>query len=1637
MANVFEDLGKFGTALLGSVNDAVGVSENSPTSLEELDPSLSGFFERIDRSAQRQYLEDGFLRNRPRTMEILSQEPDMTVVVKKRMFSSLASSYKPELMDKAEKLFYRASKRLFFNKCKAIAAYEKLSKVEKVIKNAGAIDEYMLPLIFSSIDALDAVSNVFKTSSGGKVKSVFDTIRRVKSFSEPSSLTTWIVDRNLPGLSELGEGNGVFELTMVSSMSSRVATEFGAGSGTLSIEDPYKLMWITDEDIYKAIRETCNSFSNNAFFKISEAQLEETNEMLNSKLYEMRQARGASGIRFFFNETSLLFKKIRAVIDEEGREIIFHYDGGILGIDSSVQLDPSAEEGVNGLKGEEVSLFKQILCNYYILFGIRNNSQTTSFFLNKENEYALRKMRLHFSGKYLIQPMDVVNIFVSSKSSYDSRIGNIVKNNLSAGDILNSIGDTIDGISSSLDNLTSTFGGAQNYAVLEKDAIAGPEFPMWLWTIMRNDFTRQAAGTHVFAGLVKEVSHEYSGGKYTLSVSIADNTHYFELGKININPSVDVYNGALYDPLTPYDLQFDASTGAIKGETPSLLPENISLLNAGLIKFKNGRMLGQQANQKSYHAVDGELTSDGRFRRVFHDPDGLVYRWKEGIQTLTYNSAAYSQGLQKSDTSPNLFKSSFAGQDVMNILSLLVTGQPYNFNTFLRSAINSGAFSRDDLKNETSSNSFLKGLINQLNKQNQIWGNFVPFKKLSINEEAYAFLKSGELDLSTSSRKISSKLKERAQRFDQLVKVSNAFANNPQFLHADEKGNLTNVSPAINNLDLRNQDVTQISKLTKDIAVLDLEIYQEQKAFEETLKNSNIAEQPGAIRIFGDDISYDPSFSENGATSTDIYQRNRNEFRRKLNLLTQRRLWKVKANEDPNLFIVDDSYDKNYDIQAFSKALADFSLFQSGFSSVKEQISMVSKLLELEVFADTQGHIQVRPPQYNRVPSSVFYKLLEEKDVNGIRLFPSYLESLFTNQLSGAVTRLEIIEDEIRIRARALGYVDDYSAESSLLRGSPQVSGAGYFKFLTNELTGLFGNEDIRKLIDQGNQDSFFNRRNALEKTESKLKNQISNISNFDILQQAQVVNSVILGNNVNESVINQKINDIGVRLSKKTNKPIQTRTSLFSSNNFGGARSQLDTLMVTEQISKFVSERQSIIKVLNNIVKNLMQAEIANDPENSRSLLNSFTSRSKEFPEILEHMIEYEDFDDYGWGAGKRFVIKDSQILSMSIKESEPEFVMAQVNGLFAEGLAEADPNLSTENGGNHLVSASAVDFDLWKMYGLRSAYPVDAPYFSDPDTQCAPYAVFLLNRARKNIFRGSVTIAGNEFIQPGEVYYFEDRNLLFYANSVSHSFSYGQFSTTIDLSYGHVPGEYIPTPLDIIGKSLYVNKHQADLIRHNRYDGAVNQTALNTLVAEQPTSLSDDTFTTLVAGTYGEQNVKSLTNVVLALNGVLPSPQADRRPVVELRTYYNSLKGVPQNSSLTSVAGHAVSWIMNPTQRSLQDGSFLSKDVQAQTFQINPNDLRIKSYDLASSNVSPSQAAWNKARELRSSGTSNLTGLPPTTNGDPAEFELYNKVIDIWVVYEEIPKVAELSQAQGLSQSAQEVTAKIDAIFSKIKSS
>ncbi|HVI40699.1 MAG TPA: hypothetical protein VM577_08565 [Anaerovoracaceae bacterium] len=783
-----------GFDVLGAaLNTLAGVAENTPSGLDTPVPigtgvqsfgALGAFAEKIDRSAQRQYIETGMIRNiRPRNMELLMQEPDVTILIKKRQFSSLSENYRFDLMNADEKLFVKASKILFYNKCRAIAAYERLTKIEKIlVNNGGIISDTALPLIFSAVDTLNAISPGF---FGSYTQSVIDTIRQVKAFSDPNFFTTWIVDPSVPYTSDTGQGTGVFELTTVASVSCTNTVNFMGGSAEITIEDPYKLMVITNDDIDKAIAGAANFFTNNAFFALTRQTLENTVQTLKDQLTSLRFGRGASDIKFIVNQSSLLYKKVRAIIDEDGTEIKFTFDGGLAGIGSSATLDESAKQGPNGLTDEEAAIFQQIISNIYLIMGSEQTTNNQILTFNTQTNYVRQRMRLEFGNKPIIQPMDVVHVFISSKTLSDSMLTQGLDINFAADSLLSQLNGTLGNIQNTLDNLSAAFGGGSggsSYLEQEKNSIAGPDFPMWLWTLMRNDFTRQAAGTHVFAGIVDApgATHTYDNGKYTLRVSAKDNTHYFSLGRINLNPSVDVYNGSLYDPLTPFNIQFDASSGIIRGEFPPLLDENIRLLSSGSAKAKLGRFRGSILDEDSYKILDAEKMASNLFRRKLSDPDGFVYRWKQGIGSLTLFGEPHGSTFDNERT-PSLTSNPFAGQDVMNVLSLLITGQPYNFNNFVKAAITSGNLTRDDLFNINGTTSYFRGLISDISKNNSSLGNFLPFKKMIVNESGYRFLQTGEFDITTANRRATELLKERAKRFDELTSILPQFANSPQF----------------------------------------------------------------------------------------------------------------------------------------------------------------------------------------------------------------------------------------------------------------------------------------------------------------------------------------------------------------------------------------------------------------------------------------------------------------------------------------------------------------------------------------------------------------------------------------------------------------------------------------------------------------------------------------------------------------------------------------------------------------------------------------------------------------------------------------------------------------------------------------
>src|SRR5208282_3278008 len=93
-------------------------------------------------------------------------EPDAVVLVKKRAFSSLAENYRVDYMNQEEKLYMKATRFLFQNKCRQISTFEKLSKIARIGEAAGSLDAQLMPLIMSLVDSAAGDFADYSTGSG-------------------------------------------------------------------------------------------------------------------------------------------------------------------------------------------------------------------------------------------------------------------------------------------------------------------------------------------------------------------------------------------------------------------------------------------------------------------------------------------------------------------------------------------------------------------------------------------------------------------------------------------------------------------------------------------------------------------------------------------------------------------------------------------------------------------------------------------------------------------------------------------------------------------------------------------------------------------------------------------------------------------------------------------------------------------------------------------------------------------------------------------------------------------------------------------------------------------------------------------------------------------------------------------------------------------------------------------------------------------------------------------------------------------------------------------------------------------------------------------------------------------------------
>ena len=216
-------------------------------------------------------------------------------------------------------------------------------------------------------------------------------------------------------------------------------------------------------------------------------------------------------------------------------------------------------------------------------------------------------------------------------------------------------------------------------------------------------------------------------------------------------------------------------------------------------------------------------------------------------------------------------------------------------------------------------------------------------------------------------------------------------------------------------------------------------------------------------------------------------------------------------------------------------------------------------------------------------------------------------------------------------------------------------------------------------------------------------------------------------------------------------------------------------------------------------------------------------------------------------------------------------------------------------------VFTAFSADFDLWRQYGWRGDKAFHKPFFQSAEFQCAPYAVMLLSRQRRNIITGTISVIGNEYYQLGDVVYITHRQMLYYVTKIQHNFNYdGKFSTTLELKYGHPIGQYIPTPLDIIGKMQTTSGAHQNSYRIRR-EPSRSDTLLGVVVFDKN---SED----LLGGKHAKRNYQQLANSSLVAQTELNKKDPDNSYRIYCMTFFGD--DAEQNSRATLVK----KWFLNP---------------------------------------------------------------------------------------------------------------------------
>jgi hypothetical protein len=1465
----------------------------------------------------------------PKTRNVISLTPEATILLKKKAFSTLGSNNDLRWMDKSEKVLLRATKALFSHKASQIRAYEALTKLDDFyektnqinlafyadflyqmqylnmpkeamdseldllkgdfISKYGAASSWTSDIRVSYQNELDCLSNgacsgvepshalelilssTRKALSGINISNVSEyviddlmSLMKRNAFAGDHHLTTWIIDPSDPNNDVIGPGTGVIEITSFSNFSTTCQSKGSPSSASFSIEDPYRMTIVLDDDIEKAIQ------------------------------------------------------------------------GALAGNVSSLNtMTSGVGEPIDG---------SMIASSAFELLGLGSLDSTIDV------DYVRDRLRTFYLGKSFINPADGVHFFIrGNRSTHD-----------------NSNGGT--GFSSSSPIVDDEHAIDDTVLEAERRLYTNENIDLETYRAVRD--TRSLSMVHVFGGFVTNVSSQYrSGGKHTISVSCKDNLEWLNWSRIMTTPALQDPQGILEDPLTPFELSTD-ELGKIDGSgAPELLYENKYLLQSGLLSFDSGILNGQVANENNLY--QGQYNNGGSLHgaKVVQHPSGLIYRWKTGIVTatagLTSTDQKYGSYVSASkhtrEYGLQVAESVFNNLDVANILSMLIVGQPYNVETFMKQALTAGGITNSSSQGNLSPLDPIYAVLNAARSQNSRFGNFKPYRMITMSNQTWQQSTNDQVGRTRINSNIESLQRRKAYLLTKIRKVRISFG-------LGESGS----TPVV-------------AGMEREILTIDAGIRAQLSAIKDSSKVDGYDLLSATFNLFGTNRVLPLS----GDFEADA------QVTRSMTIVgAQRRIEDVRLNRDTNLFIVSDQYDNNVDIKPYIFALNEsgWSLFKGKYESSYEKCSLAAKFLNLEFFCNPNGHIELRPPMWNKTPLSVLKKLIEIKHREGRNIVPNFLEDMFDTRVSSIKKDVHTSNIKIALISLLLGFYPDsrlipgmttkgrkslefFGISSSegdggillglgtekdnlfgtdILGGDPSETGGilggsfslnwtdasdgdilvgdtetliGEFDPITQEAFGSglvnevfpsappapvsdtappmiakgssdeakkaakigivnkirddyrrsYGSDPLYDIARSGDISANHFAFKPMDDTEGSFKEDSSRT--FSLLKKLQIAVSkrdslvTILKRNLakqeeleeveriltsgNKSQFDDVQGDfspadsIGIqRIFSQDGDPyvwVETRDKVSGLKDgdyirIDGTSGSSAQIINGTHYAKFVTSSGSftggwsafalsltsgrsildesgfkdtkVSKAIEELSFNNATVTKSSSPIGGRvvgalkgvydalsSTIDIFTGDATK-GSIFDHLIEDDSRNLTGPGSGRRFTIRDHELISATLREDPPEFTRVNVTGdapIIGKALDGAFEGTAFWAGGT--------DFDLWRQYGYK---PKDTrlPFAHDAEMQCRPYVVLSLQMQRAAINKGNITVAGNEYYQPGDTIYLEYKGMLYYVVSVQHSFSIGgSFTTTLTLEFGHVPGEYLPSPLDVIGQQYVGN--------------------------------------------------------------------------------------------------------------------------------------------------------------------------------------------------------------------------------------